>query len=247
MIRIAAAGDVHASEAVRERLMAAFAQIQVDADVVLLAGDLTTTGEVEQARVLADACRQLSIPVFAVLGNHDWHAGRPEELVAVLAEAGVHVLDREWATREIRGLTLGVVGTKGFVGGFPGSLLPDFGEPLLRRLYDETGREADAIGRGLQQLVNCDLRVVLLHYAPTAATLAGEPEGIYAFLGSDRLAAPIAAFGADLVLHGHAHAGSLEGAIGSIPVYNVAVSVTGRDFWIFDLEGARDRSVVEVE
>ena len=247
MIRIAAAGDVHASEAVRERLMAAFAQIEVDADVVLLAGDLTTTGEVEQARVLADACRQLSIPVFAVLGNHDWHAGRPEELVAVLAEAGVHVLDREWATREIRGLTLGVVGTKGFVGGFPGSLLPDFGEPLLRRLYDETGREADAIGRGLQQLVNCDLRVVLLHYAPTAATLAGEPEGIYAFLGSDRLAAPIAAFGADLVLHGHAHAGSLEGAIGSIPVYNVAVSVTGRDFWIFDLEGARDRSVVEVE
>ena len=247
MIRIAAAGDVHASEAVRERLMAAFAQIQVDADVVLLAGDLTTTGEVEQARVLADACRQLSIPVFAVLGNHDWHAGRPEELVAVLAEAGVHVLDREWATREIRGLTLGVVGTKGFVGGFPGSLLPDFGEPLLRRLYDETGREADAIGRGLQQLVNCDLRVVLLHYAPTAATLAGEPEGIYAFLGSDRLAAPIAAFGADLVLHGHAHAGSFKGTIGSIPVYNVAVSVTGRDFWIFDLEGARDRSVVEVE
>ena len=247
MIRIAAAGDVHASEAVRERLMAAFAQIQVGADVVLLAGDLTTTGEVEQARVLADACRQLSIPVFAVLGNHDWHAGRPEELVAVLAEAGVHVLDRDWATREIGGLTLGVVGAKGFVGGFPGSLLPDFGEPLLRRLYDETGREADAIGRGLQQLVNCDLRVVLLHYAPTAATLAGEPEGIYAFLGSDRLAAPIASFGADLVLHGHAHAGSFKGTIGSIPVYNVAVSVTGRDFWIFDLEGARDRSVVEVE
>ncbi len=247
MIRIAAAGDVHASEAVRERLMAAFARVQVDADVVLLAGDLTTTGEVEQARVLADACRQLSIPVFAVLGNHDCHAGRPEELVAVLAEAGVHVLDRDWATREIRGLTLGVVGTKGFVGGFPGSLLPDFGEPLLRRVYDETGREADAIGRGLQQLVNCDLRVVLLHYAPTAATLIGEPEGIYAFLGSDRLAPPIAAFGADLVLHGHAHAGSFEGAIGSIPVYNVAVSVTGRDFWIFDLEGARDRSVVEVE
>ena len=247
MIRIAAAGDVHASEAVRERLTAAFARVQADADVVLLAGDLTTTGEVEQACVLADACRPLSIPVFAVLGNHDCHAGRRTELVAVLAEAGVHVLDRDWATHEIGGLTLGVVGTKGFVGGFPGSLLPDFGEPLLRRVYDETGREADAIGRGLQQLVNCDLRVVLLHYAPTAATLAGEPEGIYAFLGSDRLSAPIAAFGADLVLHGHAHAGSFEGAIGSIPVYNVAVSVTGRDFWIFDLEGARDRSVVEVE
>ena len=66
-------------------------------------------------------------------------------------------------------------------------------------------------------------------------------------LGSDRLATPIAEYGADLVLHGHAHAGSFEGAIGQIPVYNVAVHVTGRDFWIFDLEGARGRSAVEVE
>ena len=247
VIRIAAAGDVHASEAVRGRLRAAFAQVEAEADVVLLAGDLTTTGEVEQARVLADACRPLAIPVLAVLGNHDWHAGRPAELVAVLEEAGVHVLDRAWVTCGIGGVTLGVVGAKGFVGGFPGCVLPDFGEPLLRRVYHETGLEADAIGRGLQELVHCDLRVVLLHYAPTAATLAGEPEGIHAFLGSDRLAVPIAAFGADLVLHGHAHAGSFEGAIGSIPVYNVAVSVTGRDFWIFDLEGARDRSAVEVE
>ena len=247
VIRIAAAGDIHASEHVRKRLRGAFAQVEADADVVLLAGDLTTTGEVEQARVLADACRPLSIPVFAVLGNHDWHAGRASEIVAVLEEAGIRALDRDWGTCAIAESTLGVVGAKGFVGGFPGSLLPDFGEPLLRGLYDETGREADAIGRGLQELVNCELRVVLLHYAPTAATLAGEPEGIYAFLGSDRLAAPIAAFGADLVLHGHAHAGSFQGSIGSIPVYNVAVTVTGRDFWIFDLEGSRDRSAVEVE
>jgi Icc-related predicted phosphoesterase len=157
------------------------------------------------------------------------------------------VLDRDWGSCEIHGSTLGVVGVKGFIGGFPGSLIPDFGEPLLRRVYDETGQEADAIGHGLQELVNCDLRVVLLHYSPTEATLAGEPEAIYAFLGSDRLAAPIAAFGADLVLHGHAHAGSFEAAIGSIPVYNVAISVTGRDFWTFNLEGARDRSAVDVE
>ncbi len=247
VIRIAAAGDVHASEAVRERIVAAFAQVQLEADIVLLAGDLTTTGEVEQARVLADACRPLSIPIFAVLGNHDWHVGRPNELVAVLEEAGVRVLDRDWATCKIDESTLGVVGAKGFIGGFPGSLLADFGEPLLRRVYDETSREADSIARGLQELVNCDLRIVLLHYAPTQATLAGEPEGIYTFLGSDRLAAPIAAFGADLVLHGHAHAGSFKATIGSIPVYNVAVSVTGRNFWIFNLEGARDQSAVEVE
>jgi Icc-related predicted phosphoesterase len=247
VIRIAAAGDVHASEAIRERVESAFERVESEADVILLAGDLTTTGEPEQAAVLADACSRLSIPVFAVLGNHDFHAGRSADIAALLSEAGVRVLDRSWAACEVAGMQLGVVGTKGFVGGFPGSVLPDFGEPLLREVYAETTREAEAIAQGLQEIVHCDLRVVLLHYAPVEATVVGEPTGIHVLLGSDRLATPIAECGADLVLHGHAHAGSFEGHIGQIPVYNVAVHVTGRDFWIFDLEGARGRSEVEVE
>jgi len=239
VIRIAAAGDIHASEATRDRVQHAFDLIEEEADVVLLAGDLTTTGEPEQAQVLADACTGLSIPVFAVLGNHDCHAGRGGEVSAVVAGANVRMLDRSWSTCEIAGLELGVVGTKGFVGGFPGSALPDFGEPILRDVYAETTREAEAIAQGLQEIVHCDLRIVLLHYAPIQATIEGEPEGIHVMLGSDRLATPIAEYGADLVLHGHAHAGSFDGCIGKIPVYNVAVHVTGRDFWIFELEGAR--------
>jgi uncharacterized protein len=247
VIRIAAAGDVHASEVTRDRVLNAFERVAEEADVILLAGDLTTTGEPEQAAVLADACRDLDLPVFSVLGNHDYHAGRAQDIRAVLEEAGVHVLDRSWHTCTIAGVELGVVGAKGFVGGFPGSVLPDFGEALLRQVYAETTGEAEAIAKGLQEIVHCDLRVVLLHYAPVEATISGEPEGIHVMLGSDRLATPIAEYGADLVLHGHAHAGSFEGAIGQIPVYNVAVHVTGRDFWIFDLEGARGRSAVEVE
>jgi Icc-related predicted phosphoesterase len=247
VIRIAAAGDVHASEATRERVEHAFEAVEEQADVILLAGDLTTTGEPEQAQVLADACRAISIPVFAVLGNHDCHAGRGAEIRDVVEQAGVHVLDRSWRTCDIAGLELGVVGTKGFVGGFPGSVLPDFGEPLLRQVYAETTHEAEAIAKGLQEIVHCDLRVVLLHYAPIQATVEGEPEGIHVMLGSDRLATPIAEFGADLVLHGHAHAGSFEGCIGKIPVYNVAVHVTGRDFWIFELEGARGRTEARVD
>jgi Icc-related predicted phosphoesterase len=247
MIRIAAAGDIHASEATRERVEHAFATVAEQADVILLAGDLTTTGEPEQARVLADACRELVIPVFAVLGNHDFHAGRADDVRAIVEEANAHVLDRSWKTCEVGDLQLGVVGTKGFVGGFPGSALPDFGEPLLRRVYAETTAESEAIARGLQEVVHSDLRIVLLHYAPIQATVEGEPEGIHVMLGSDRLATPIAEFGADLVLHGHAHAGSFEGCIGKIPVYNVAVHVTGRDFWVFELEGARGRSEARVD
>ena len=249
MVRIAAAADIHASDAGRERVERGFAELEGEADVVLLAGDLTTSGEPEQAEALAAACRLLDVPIFAVLGNHDHDAGRTDELGEVLSDAGVRLLERECATCEADGLELGIVGTKGFVGGFPGSALPDFGEPLLRRVYAETSAEAEAIARGLQAIVHCDIRIVLLHYAPVVDTLEGEPPGIYTYLGCDRLATPIAENGADLVLHGHAHAGSFEGCIGEIPVYNVAVHVTGRNFWIFELDGSgvrRGGEVVEV-
>jgi Icc-related predicted phosphoesterase len=249
MIRVAAAADIHASDVSRERVERAFAELEGEADVVLLAGDLTTSGEPGQAEVIAAACRGLDVPIFAVLGNHDHHAERTEELEEVLADAGIRLLDRECATCEMDGLAVGVVGAKGFVGGFPGSALPDFGEPLLRRVYAETSAEAEAIARGLQAIVHCDVRIVLLHYAPVVDTLEGEPLGIQTYLGSERLATPIAEYGADLVLHGHAHAGSFEGSIGEIPVYNVAVHVTGRNFWIFELDGSgvrRGGEVVEV-
>jgi Icc-related predicted phosphoesterase len=237
MVRIAAAGDVHASEATRSRIADAFAAVEREGDIVLLAGDLTTHGELEQAEVLADAVRELRVPVAAVLGNHDLHSGHGEEISSILSGAGVRMLDRDAIVFELEGQEIGVVGTKGFIDGFSGSQLPDFGEPLLRRVYAETTEEVEAIRRGLQEIAHCPIRIVLLHYAPTSDTLHGEPEGIWAYLGSDRLAAPIAEYRPDVVLHGHAHSGSFEGAIGGVPVYNVAVHVTGRDFYVFELEG----------
>jgi uncharacterized protein len=234
-IRVAAAADIHCSEARAGQTAEAFAALEGEADLLLLAGDLTTLGEPGQARALADAARGLSFPVFSVLGNHDWHANRTEEIVAVLAEAGIVVLERSWETAKVAGTSIGIVGTKGFVGGFPDSQLPDFGEPLLREVYAETTADVTAVEEGLAAIAECDLRIVLLRYAPTTSTLVGEPEVIWAFLGTDRLAPPIAAHRPDLVLHGHGHRGTFEGAIGDVPVYNVAVPVMGRDFWIFEL------------
>jgi Icc-related predicted phosphoesterase len=231
-LRVAAAGDIHAHPPTREQVCGHFRSLS-DVDLVLLAGDLTTTGEVEQGRVVADACRELDVPAVAVLGNHDWHSRNQDAIAADLTDAGVHVLQRGWTTIEIRGLRVGVVGTKGFVGGFRGFQLTDFGEPLLRELYAETSEEVAAIERGLHEVAGCDVRIVLLHYAPTMLTLEGEPASIWAFLGSDRMGVPIAEHQPDLVLHGHGHAGSFAGCIGDVPVYNVAVPVTGRAFTTF--------------
>jgi Icc-related predicted phosphoesterase len=244
-VRIAAAGDVHCHDANREHVLRAFAALEDRADIVLLAGDLTTHGEPAQAAMLAEACRDVSVPVFAVLGNHDWHVNRTAELTAVLEEAGIVVLDRAATTCIVAGLEIGIVGVKGFAGGFPGSHLPDFGEPLLRELYAETTRDVKALSRGLREIAHCPVRVVLLHYAPVAETLHGEPAGIWSMLGSDRLAGPIAEHEPDLVLHGHAHAGAFEGAIGPVPVYNVSVPVIARDFWVFELSGL-ERATAQV-
>jgi Icc-related predicted phosphoesterase len=241
-IRVAAAGDVHCSEANREQIATAFAGIDGTVDLILLAGDLTTHGEPAQAAVLADACRDLKTPVFTVLGNHDWQSDRRDELVAVVEDAGITVLDPGHAICRPKDIEVGIVGTKGFMGGFPGSHVSNFGEPSMRALYEEATAAVDAIEEGLAAVATCPLRIVLLHYAPTEETLRGEPEGIWTFLGTDRMAAPIVEHEPDLVLHGHAHAGSFEGRVGEVPVFNVSVPVMRRDFWVFELTSAERRS-----
>lgn len=234
-LRIGAAGDLHADEPLRERLMRALAAVASECDLVLLAGDLTTHGLRGQAAVLADACRPLHVPVIAVLGNHDHHSGTPDEVKDELSQGGIVVLEREHTILEVGELEVGVVGTKGFVGGFPGAEIPDFGEPALRQIYAETSAEVEALEVGLEAVAGCHRRIVLLHYAPIVDTIVGEPEAIWAFLGSGRLAGPIGMHRPELVVHGHAHHGRETGSIGTVPVHNVAVHVTGQDFVVFEI------------
>jgi Icc-related predicted phosphoesterase len=234
--RIAAAGDVHMRPGLEQRFGDALEQLD-SVEVLLLAGDLTATGEIDEAEALARACRRARVPIVAVLGNHDWHQGHSADIAALLEDAGVQLLGRGAAALRFERASIGVAGTKGFVGGFRESRLPDFGEPLLRQVYAATGDEVRTLARGLHEIADCAHRVVLLHYAPTAGTLVGEREPIWSFLGSERLAGPIVRHKPDLVVHGHAHAGTFEGRIGAVPVYNVAWPLIGGGFAVWDLDG----------
>ena len=236
-LRIAAAGDMHCQPSRADEAREAFGALAGDADLLLLAGDLTTHGQPEQAQVLADACRDLDLPIYAVWGNHDWHCDQVDAIRPILEDAGITVLERETAIVCVNDVEIGLIGLKGFVGGFPGSHLPDFGEPLLRTVYAETTKDVEALDEGLKAIAHCPFRIVLMHYAPSTTTLVGEPETIWTMLGNDRVAAPIAQHEPDMVLHGHAHAGTFEGSIGDVPVYNVSVPVLGKDFWVFELSG----------
>jgi uncharacterized protein len=243
-LRVAATGDIHCRDSNREAVVESFARLADDVDLVVIAGDLTSHGRLDEAEILCEAAAATEAPVYAVLGNHDWHADEAEAIIERLNDGGVQMLDRQASVCQAGGVEVGIVGVKGFVGGFAPRHLPDFGEPSLRAVYHEATEEVEALDRGLHEVATCPVRVVLLHYAPIGETLEGEPREIWVFLGSDRLAAPILEHGPDLVVHGHAHAGSPDGSIGETPVHNVSQPVLGTDFRIFELDASRRHSPI---
>lgn len=232
-VRIAAVGDVHLDESRRGSYRERLHDIEEKADVLLLAGDLTRHGTMEEARVVADEFRGLQIPVVAVLGNHDHHSDRPAEIAALLRDTGIEVLHDDATVLDIDGVRLGVVGGKGFGGGYAGKCASDFGEPEIKAFVGHTKRIADRWRVALKEL-QADRRVVLSHYSPVKDTLAGEPLEIYPFLGSYLLAEAVDSEGADLIIHGHAHSGTEKGVTpGGIRVRNVALPVLGRAYGVY--------------
>ncbi len=218
VVRFAAVGDIHVTRASAGTLRGLFAQAGELADALLLCGDLTDYGTAEEAHVLADELAAASVPVVAVLGNHDHEAGTPEVVTGILEDAGVRVLDGGSCVIE----GVGIAGTKGFAGGFGRGSLGAWGEAGIKRFVQEARDEAMKLEAALAKL-RTPRRIALLHYAPVAATVQGEPPEIFAFLGSSRLEEPILRYPVDAVFHGHAHRGTPEGrTLNGVPVYNVA-------------------------
>jgi Icc-related predicted phosphoesterase len=239
VIRVAAAGDLHFGPDSAGLFRPHLEGLGDEADVLLLAGDLTKTGEPGEAAVLAEELRQAPIPVVAVLGNHDYHADREGRVRERMERAGVQVLEGEATVVEVGELRLGIAGTKGFGGGFVGASGSDFGEPQMKAFVRCARDMAIGLGEALAS-VRADVRVALLHYAPVRDTLVGEPLEIYPFLGSYLLAEAIDREGAELVLHGHAHRGTEKGVTPrGIHVRNVAQSVINRPYNVYRLDALR--------
>ncbi|WP_410539509.1 metallophosphoesterase family protein [Streptomyces sp. KL2] len=244
MIRIAAVGDIHMGPDSKGVLRPAFETLPDCADLLLLAGDLTRHGTPEEMRVVAEEVAGLRVPVIAVLGNHDHQDERPEEVTAVLRDAGVTVLEGEGTALDVNGTRVGVAGTKGFGGGFAGRSGGEFGEPIMKEFIRYTRRCADGLRASLEELDRrgCAVRIALTHFSPVPDTLAGEPLEIYPFLGSYLLAEAVDAAGADLAVHGHAHAGTEHGMTsGGVRVRNVAQPVIRRAFAVYHLEPGAER------
>jgi Icc-related predicted phosphoesterase len=228
MVRVAAVGDIHLGRAAHgPPIQTILAQVAELADVLALCGDLTDRGDPEEGRQLGRALATVGVPVVAVLGNHDHESGKAEELGRILTESGVQVLDGGDAF-EVHGV--GFAGVKGFAGGFGRRALGPWGEETIKLFVREAVDEALKLETSLSKL-RTERRVALLHYSPIAGTVEGEPREIYPYLGSSRLEEPLIRYPVDVVFHGHAHHGTLEGkTVGGVTVYNVSLSLLQRSF-----------------
>src|SRR3954471_19732662 len=220
-MRIAATADLHFSPARHNVLHEQLSHVRDEADILVLAGDLTNYGTTQEMEPLLNVVVRSRVPTVAVLGNHDYESNKQGELLRMMESAGVKVLDGTAYERD----SVGFAGTKGFVGGFGRGVLTAFGEPEIKVFVQASIDEALKLERAMSQL-RTPKRVVVLHYSPIAATVQGEAAEIFPFMGTTRLAEVVDRHGADLVVHGHAHHGQLEGkTTGGTPVYNVAITL----------------------
>ncbi len=235
-ITVAAIGDLHVSETCHDRYRTMFEEISEAADVLALAGDLTNFGKIAEAEILAEDLRACTVPVVAVLGNHDYEAGQVDEVVRILQSAGVTMLGEQAIVIE----GVGFAGAKGFIGGFGRGELGAFGEDAIKVFVDEARDEARKLENALRSL-RTERVVAVLHYAPIPETVEGEPLEIYPFLGSSRLAHAIDRFdNVKAVVHGHAHRGAYSGHTpGGVPVFNCAQFVVepafGRPYALLEI------------
>jgi Icc-related predicted phosphoesterase len=232
-VRIAAVGDVHFGIDSAGQLRDCIEHIGDEADLLLLAGDLTRHGDPAEAAVLAKDLEYSSVPVIAVLGNHDHHLDMQDHVVRRLNDGGVSVLEGTTARLTVNGIDVGIAGTKGFGGGFMGACGSEFGERIQKEFIGHSRDLAIGLRDGLSNL-DTDIRIALTHFAPVSDTLRGEPLEIYPWLGTYFLGEAIDEGNADFAFHGHAHAGTETGATaGGVPVRNVAQPVIGQAYKIY--------------
>jgi uncharacterized protein len=220
-MRVAATADLHFSPQSYDRIRDQMQRVRDEADLLILAGDLTNFGKIEEMTSLLNALVRLRVPIVAVLGNHDYESGQEQELMKMMIAEGIKVLDGSSYERD----GVGFAGAKGFYGGFGRGALTAFGEPEIKAFVQAGLNEALKLEKALSQL-RTEKRIVVTHYSPIRETVEGEPLEIFPFLGSSRFGEVIDRFGAAFAVHGHAHHGAMEGkTTGGIPVYNVAITL----------------------
>jgi len=213
-LTIASTADIHSPKHL-EALKEAIKRVKVRPDVVLLAGDLINKGNVKWYSPTIEAISQLETHrIVAIFGNEEYeeiHDKLREELGDVII-----FLDDESVKLEIKGLSLGIVGTKGSLE--QPTTWQERNIPGIKEVYEA---RIGKVERLLKEL-DTDLRILLMHYAPTFKTLYGEYRSIWPQLGHRGYEKVIEVTRPDLVIHAHAHNGNKKAVLWNIEILNVS-------------------------
>jgi len=185
-MRILATSDIHSPKYLG-RFRESLKDVS-DVDVVLLAGDLTSKGDLGGLRALMKTLEGLGSLVIAVPGNEDY-----DELVNKSKNL-VRWLNDEHIRISIGGIELDIIGSRGVLDkptAWQSRNIPNIHEIYEARL------------KWLRESLG-DNKLLLTHYASTYATLVGEEPRIWPMLGTRRLEDALARYRI-VAIHGHAH------------------------------------------
>jgi len=188
-------------------------------DLFLLAGDIYEYRSPEVYGLILDflKLRKWSCPVVAVFGNREFDEDIDE--IKKFSKNRITFLDDETTELKIENKTVGIVGTRGSLD------IPTWWQAQhvkdIRKAYLDRMEKV----KNLLENLNTEIRILLMHYAPTYKILKGEDPRIYSGLGSKLFEKIISKTEPTFVVHGHAHYGIPLAFVGSVPVFNVCFNI----------------------
>lgn len=226
MIKVAATADVHSPRNLE--LLRASAHRLREADLLILAGDLVFKGRVEAIDEVVSAIRShYSGPAVACFGNEEFD--EVKEALKERTRGALTWLDDEALVLDVRGVRVGLVGTRGCLDEPTSWQLRNL--PGIRELY---AKRAETVDRLLAEL-KCDYKVLFSHYALAKDTLRGERPSIWRQLGSAKMEEVVRRRRPAVAVHGHVHNGRVLSAwIDGTQVLNVSLPAS-REVVLFTL------------
>jgi len=232
--RILAVADIHSPQYLYMFVasISKLSSINNRIDLVILAGDIVDRGNVSAMRPVLDALKKITqhyeAPLVAVFGN--------EEYFAYEAEFLKRYPEVIWLNDDYRivtlqnGMELCIVGSRGVLN--RPTAWQSRHIPNIYRIYRERIKKLREL---LKSCREHGTTLLVTHYAPTYATVYGEPHTIYSFLGYQLLETLNSNECPHIAIHGHAHnAKVLQAIVNGVNVYNVALPAR-RDVTVIEL------------
>ena len=211
---IAAIGDIH-SPRFFDFYVKAVENLREKPDLFFLLVDIIYRGKVEEyPKVYNVLFGKITCPIIACFGNEEH--GQETRMLIENQNPDIKFLDDESLVLEINDKSVGIVGSIGSLD------RPTFWQRNnIPNIYDIYKKRVETVEKLLTEL-NADMKILLIHYAPTYKILEGENPRIYPELGCKAYERVIIEHKPDIIITGHSHRGSKKAWIDTVPVFNVA-------------------------